>query len=222
MLIINGVERTEGSKLVDPDIDGGTIDGAAISGTTTTTFQIDSDNTGPKLKNVTGSLQIRNEADNADAPLTASTVNALTLTEGASQFTVAGGTGTARTLTVDADASASNIHSQNTDTGTDQTSFQVGTGGPRWKNDPAGTLTARNAADDADAPIKASSLSIGDPIDTTGIEYPITEIKDDNGAVVAAITVEFDNLTAGTQNGVMKFYVMRAGTLTEVFEMDGS
>ncbi len=96
------------------------------------------------------------------------------------------------------------------------------TTGPYWKEAPTGTLSARNTADDDYAPIKASSLEIGDPIDTTGVEYPVTEIKDDNGAVVASITVEFDNLGDGSQNGVMKFHVMRAGTLTEVFEMDGS
>ena len=35
----------------------------ALSGTTSTTFQIDSDDTGPKLKNVSGALEIRNAAD---------------------------------------------------------------------------------------------------------------------------------------------------------------
>jgi len=37
------------------------------TGTTETTFQIDSDNTGPKLKNSSGDLQARNSADNAYA-----------------------------------------------------------------------------------------------------------------------------------------------------------
>ena len=39
------------------------------TGTESTTFQIDSDNTGPKLKNVDGTLQIRNALDNDDADL---------------------------------------------------------------------------------------------------------------------------------------------------------
>ncbi len=112
------------------------------------------------------------------------------------------------------------LHAQNTDTGTNQASFQIGTSGPRWKNE-TGTLAARNADDDADADVRVASLEIGGVVDTVNIEYPVVEIKDDNDAVVAKVTVEFDDLGAGTQNGVMKFYVARAGTLTEVLELDG-
>jgi hypothetical protein len=58
------------------------------TGTTSTTFQIDSGNTGPKLKNNALTLEVRNAADNAYAPLTASQIttsavdgsNALTIT----------------------------------------------------------------------------------------------------------------------------------------------
>ncbi len=43
-------------------------------GTTSETFQIDSNSSGPKLKNNSGSLDIRNEADDAYAPLMASVI----------------------------------------------------------------------------------------------------------------------------------------------------
>jgi hypothetical protein len=82
----------------------------------------------------------------------------LTSTAEAVGFTISGGT-TSKTLTVDADASASDIHSQNTDTGTTSTTFQIDSGnsGPQWKND-SGTLAARNADDDDDAPISAETF----------------------------------------------------------------
>ena len=52
-------------------------------------------------------------------------------------------------------------------------------------------------------------------------EYTIVDAVDDNDAVVARITVDFSNLGSGTQNGVMRLYVMRAGVLTNVLELDG-
>lgn len=50
-------------------------------------------------------------------------------------------------------------HTQNTDTGTTQTSFQIDSGGtgPRWKN-VSGVMTARNAADSAYADVVALSF----------------------------------------------------------------
>jgi hypothetical protein len=42
------------------------------TGTTSTTFQIDSENSGPKLKNDNSILNIRNELDNTDAPIKSS------------------------------------------------------------------------------------------------------------------------------------------------------
>lgn len=59
------------------------------SGTTQTSFQIDSGNTGPRLKNSSGSVRLRNAADSADADLivanlqvtgTTTTVNSETVT----------------------------------------------------------------------------------------------------------------------------------------------
>jgi hypothetical protein len=52
------------------------------SGTTGTTFQIDSDASGPKLKNNGGALEARNAADDAYANLQAATINGSTLQEG--------------------------------------------------------------------------------------------------------------------------------------------
>lgn len=46
------------------------------TGTTSSTFQIASGATGPKLKNVAGVLAIRNDADGADAAATCSTITA--------------------------------------------------------------------------------------------------------------------------------------------------
>src|SRR4051812_37407233 len=44
------------------------------TGTTSATFQVGSGGTGPKVKNSTGDLQVRNAADSAYAPLDASQV----------------------------------------------------------------------------------------------------------------------------------------------------
>jgi len=46
------------------------------TGTTSAAFQLDNDATGPKLKNVTGALAVRNEADDADAAVTCSSMTA--------------------------------------------------------------------------------------------------------------------------------------------------
>jgi hypothetical protein len=51
-------------------------DPADITGTPNSTFHIDNDNSGPKLKNATGALQVRNEADDDYADLTCGTLDA--------------------------------------------------------------------------------------------------------------------------------------------------
>jgi hypothetical protein len=94
--------------------------GFTISGgTTSKTLTVDED------------VTISNKADKAP-PATAKNLAGLVATTGqledsgitpaigASQFTLAGGTGTPRTLTVDATKSASDIHAQNTDTKLDE------------------------------------------------------------------------------------------------------
>ncbi|HSW67350.1 MAG TPA: hypothetical protein VLH16_02095 [Bacteroidales bacterium] len=89
---------TNGFQLVRDDAEPTGLKWAAISGghtqgtdigTTSTTFDIDSDTTGVRLKNNAGELQLRNLADNAYADLrvkdlivegTTTTINATTLT----------------------------------------------------------------------------------------------------------------------------------------------
>jgi hypothetical protein len=51
----------------DVDFTGGTISGVTIADTTSTTFQIDSGNTGPKVKNNSGVVEARNADDDAYA-----------------------------------------------------------------------------------------------------------------------------------------------------------
>lgn len=57
-------------------ISGGAHTQNTDSGTTQTSFQIDSGNTGPRVKNSSGTLQVRNAADGALAPLAASVITA--------------------------------------------------------------------------------------------------------------------------------------------------
>jgi len=52
-------------------------DSADITGTPNETFQIDDDNTGPKLKNSSGTLQVRDDGDSDDADLQCGTLNAI-------------------------------------------------------------------------------------------------------------------------------------------------
>ena len=118
--------------------------------------------------------------------------------------------------------------------------YQVYSGAPYWKNiqdnpvtvTATKTLTVTESAtlDEAVAlsskatlntDVSFTSVDLGGDIETPALEYVIAEAKDLNGAVVARIAVEFDNLGAGTQNGVMRFYVQRAGTLVNVLELDG-
>ena len=71
----------------------GSLTGVApgISGTTNSTFQIDANNNGPRIKNNAGTLEVRNATDSAYAPLLASSV-----TDGTATMT--GGTLTGATL----------------------------------------------------------------------------------------------------------------------------
>jgi hypothetical protein len=66
-------------------------------------------------------------------------------------------------------------HTQNTDTGTTQTTFQIDSGnsGPKLKNN-AGVLEARNAADDDYADFRAKTVSAGDG--TVAGEIPLYEL----------------------------------------------
>ena len=62
-----------------------------------------------------------------------------------------------------ADTEIAKIHAQNTDTGTSSSTFQIGSGGAKVKND-SGTLKVRNAADDADAPVTASTGTFSESV----------------------------------------------------------
>jgi hypothetical protein len=66
------------------------------------------------------------------------------------------------------------------------------------------------------------SVTMGSPISATGTEYTIWEVKDSNGDIVAACTVECSNITDGSQVCQIHYYVMSdtAGTLTEEFTID--
>ena len=81
------------------------------------------------------------------------------------------------------------------------------------------TVTDTKATLDTD--VSFTSVDLGGDIETTALEYVIAEAKDASGNVIAKIAIEFDDLGEGTQNGVMRFYVQRAGTLTNVLELDG-
>jgi hypothetical protein len=70
-------------------------------------------------------------------------------------------------------------HTQNTDTGTTSDTFQIDSGnsGPQWKND-SGTMSARNAADAADAPVSVRNLTL--------TEYAL-------GNISGAVTIDSDD-----------------------------
>jgi hypothetical protein len=121
------------------------------------------------------------------------------------------------------DAALGKAHTQNTDTGTTQSAFQIDSdnSGPQWKND-SGTLSARNAADGADAPVKGSEFDTGIAVSVINTEYTIWDIEDSNGDVVAKCTVECSNITDGSQDSEIHFYRMIAGTLTKVLTVNGS
>jgi len=92
------------------------------TGTTSTTFQIDSGNTGPKIKNNSGVLESRNAADNAYADFTAKDITGETaklsdLTDGKIPYHVDDATGLADGPTkTDVDSAVSLKHTAGTDT----------------------------------------------------------------------------------------------------------
>ncbi len=107
-------------------------------------------------------------------------------------------------------------------TGTTSTTFQVDSDntGPKLKNI-AGTMAVRNEADDADAPIRVSEVLVDDPVEAIG-EYTIWEVPGALGEVFAKCTVECTNVDGGTQESVIHFYRMIAGTLTKVLTIDNT
>lgn len=84
----------------------------------------------------------------------------------------------------------SRFHTQNTDTGTTQTSFQLDSGntGPRLKNS-SGAVRLRNAADAADADLIVGNLTVNGTTTTINSE---TLTVDDNQIVLN------NNVTSGT------------------------
>lgn len=64
--------------------------------------------TGVRLKNSGGALAVRNAGDSADAAVTASTYNGITITAQGTGFAIAGG-GVSKTLTVNGDATVPGV-----------------------------------------------------------------------------------------------------------------
>jgi hypothetical protein len=174
------------------------------TGTTNVSFQIDSDAAGPLLKNVASALELRNATDTgyANAVVGSATINALTsllgnlrIVKGATHaeiappssipasytLTLPGGLpGSVQGLTVDAAgtmgyASIAGGHTQNTDTGTTNTTFQIDSdaSGPLLKN-VSGVLEVRNAGDSAYANTVTGNLSVKGT--ATVIESTLTEL----------------------------------------------
>lgn len=92
------------------------------------------------------------------------------------------------------------VHTQNTDTGTDSVTFQIGTAGPKVKNS-SGTLEARTAADDDYADFKAKNVTVeGDLVvkgTTTTIESNTVAIGDNEIELNSDITAAIQNSDGG-------------------------
>jgi hypothetical protein len=65
------------------------------------------------------------------------------------------------------------------------------------------------------------SVTMGSAISAINVEKTIWEVKDSNGDVVASCTVVCSDITDGSQDCSIKFYVMVAGTLTLDSTLDG-
>jgi hypothetical protein len=76
-------------------------------------------------------------------------------------------------------------------------------------------------SDGADGLNISGAVSIGSAVSVITTEYPIWEQKDSNGDVVASMTVVCSDITDGSQDCAIKFYVMVAGTLTLDTTIDG-
>lgn len=127
------------------------------TGTSSTTFMVGT--TGPLVKNNAGAINFRNTGDTAFANIQAqgATVDSVTVATTASLPAGAGTTIGATTGTQIA-AAVTNSHAQNTDTGTSSTTFQVGTSGPKIKNN-TNVIEARNAGDTLYADFKANTIT---------------------------------------------------------------
>ena len=105
-------------------------------------------------------------------------------------------------------------HSQNTDTGTNSTTFQIGTSGPKIKND-SGEVQLRNAADDDYADLRVKNLHvegtttvinsndvhIGDNIIT--LNSDITDNANNSDGGIEVKRLQADDITEG--NAAIKF-----------------
>ena len=214
------------------------------TGTTATSFQIDSGNSGPRIKNIAGVLTVRNAADSSNSNFTAAAIIGTTFTGDGSAITgltksqvglgnvanvdttnaanissgilpgarfddTTHGNRSGGTLHAVATTSvagfmsasdktsfgtiASASHTQNTDTGTTATSFQIDSGntGPRIKNI-SGVLTVRNAADSANSGLTASAF-VGDGSGLTGL----TKAQVGLGSVANVDTTNAANISSG-------------------------
>lgn len=162
------------------------------TGTTNATFQIGSG--GPKLKNNGGTLQVRNAADTslADLTLANETVDTITVNTTATlpASTTIGGVTQANI------SSAVNLkHAQNTDTGTSNATFQVGTGGIILKNNGGTELYIRNSGDTNYADIRVNNLTVDGT--TTSINSNTVNIGDNQIVLNADIATNATNSNGG-------------------------
>jgi len=241
------------------------------TGTTQTSFIVDSAGTGFALVDNSGQAQVRNKANSAFAELSALSLqlnkgqlkaaalenlaaapgtpvagqvyfdtvlnkafcwngtawnevtisDATTSTKG--QIQLAGdlaGTATSPSVATVGGATAANIadavtkrHTQNTDTGTTNASFQLNSGasGTRIK-DNGGVLEVRNAADSALADIRVNNLDVEGTLSYT--HSTETYIGDSNMVVNAQVMQNSQNSNGGFQVRRLKADVVGAGTIT--------
>lgn len=107
------------------------------------------------------------------------------------------------------------LHTQNTDSGTTQASFQIDSGnsGPRWLNS-AGTLQARNAANNAFAALSAAGITGSGPLvvtDTTAATSTTTGSGRFAGGLSVQGAVWCDALVANFVRGVAIAEIFPAG-----------
>jgi hypothetical protein len=148
--------------------------GGSGDGTTSQTFQIDSDASGPKLKNNAGELQIRNAGDDDDANLKAGTINAV------DGFQANGSPLAVTDLTQNG-------------TGTTTSQFQIDSDntGPRLRNT-GGTLQVRNAADNDDANLQAGTVNAVDGFQKNGAALAVTDVTQ-NGTGTTESSFQIDS-----------------------------
>jgi hypothetical protein len=187
------------------------------TGTTATSFQIDSGNGGPRLKNVSGALHVRNAADNAPADLVVQ------------NLTVSGTTTTVNSETVDI---ADNIITLNSNVTTGTPTEDLGIRGLRGSSTAASIKWVESAGEwragleGAELPIARrkvvtftnANLTSGIVILThgLGVRLPCFTLYDNNEEVVVSANIAKPN-TAGTPLNEFRLDFTGWGTLPGTF-----